>query len=254
MAQTYLLSITSRNLLTVFFFMTYIFLQAQPLNTPEFNEKEILTNMLFLSKYISIPSETGNEEKAANLFRDECARRGLHITMLPDSAGSVNFAASLYPLSSGLPNIVFLTHSDIVSAGDTSNWNYPPYDGVIADGKLWGRGAFDNKGLGVTQLAAVSEFAKLNDSACRLSCNVTILCVSGEETGGLTGSAICARDFKEIFNPLVVIGEGGSGMNTISFIPEGKTFFAISITEKSFSLVKVDLCNGITWAFVNCRL
>ncbi len=40
-----------------------------------------------------------------------------------------------------------LAHLDVVPAG--SGWTYPPFDGVIADGKLYGRGAMDDKGPAV---------------------------------------------------------------------------------------------------------
>jgi len=192
----------------------------------------------FLSKYVSIPSVSGSEEEAANWFANQFSERGFFVEFLTNSPGSVNFAASLYPLSSGKPNIVFLNHIDVVIAGNTHQWRYPPYEGVIAEDKVWGRGSFDNKGLGVIQMFAVSEFLK-RASESDLKYNVTVLCVSGEETGGITGSSIVAKGFVEKFNPEVVIGEGGSGMEELSFLNKKRPLFGISIAEKGFMLVKL---------------
>lgn len=202
-----------------------------PLNKPP-------SAVMLLSEFVKIPSLTGSENKAAEFFRKECQSKGLYITTINDSIGSFNFAASLYPLTSGKPNIVFLTHSDVVAPGDSSGWKYPPFSGAITEGKVWGRGSFDNKGLGVVQLSAIEQFVDVA-GYYSLPYNVTLLSVSGEEIGGSTGSALVAKEFKSVFNPVVVIGEGGSGMDNITFLPEGQRFFGISITEKTFVWLKL---------------
>lgn len=46
----------------------------------------------------------------------------------------------------GGPAILFSSHLDIVEAGDRSEWEYPPFDGLIAENHLHGRGAVDCKG------------------------------------------------------------------------------------------------------------
>ncbi|CAM5615843.1 Dipeptidase PepV OS=Lysinibacillus sphaericus OX=1421 GN=LS41612_06105 PE=4 SV=1 [Lysinibacillus sphaericus] len=38
-----------------------------------------------------------------------------------------------------------LCHVDVVPVGDESNWTYPPFSGTIADGKLFARGAIDDR-------------------------------------------------------------------------------------------------------------
>src|SRR5215467_12881437 len=44
--------------------------------------------------------------------------------------------------------IALLAHQDIVpvAPGTDKDWQHPPYDGVIADGYIWGRGSWDDKG------------------------------------------------------------------------------------------------------------
>ncbi len=192
----------------------------------------------FLSKYVAIPSVSGQEDEAAYWLAQQCDDKGLYIEYITNNLGSVNFAASLYPLSSGKPNIVFLNHMDVVFAGDEKLWKYPPFEGVMADERVWGRGSFDNKGLAVIQIFAVKQFVDLAANE-ELPFNVTVLCVSGEETGGLTGSALVAKDFIERFNPRVVIGEGGSGMDELSFLEGKGPLFGISIAEKGCMLVKL---------------
>jgi acetylornithine deacetylase len=47
--------------------------------------------------------------------------------------------------SGGGKSIVLSAHLDTVSPGDVDAWTYPPLEGTIVDGKLYGRGAFDDK-------------------------------------------------------------------------------------------------------------
>lgn len=197
----------------------------------------------FLSEYVAIPSVSGHENQAAYYLAGKCEEAGLHVQFITDNPGSVNFSASLYPLSSGKPNIIFQNHIDVVPAGDTSLWKYPPFEGRIADGRVWGRGALDCKGLAVVQLfslLSMAERSKIED----LPYNVTLLAVSGEETSGKTGALIVSENFKERFNPAVVIGEGGSGMEGLSFAPK-KKIFGISIAEKEHLWLK------LTWSSEN---
>ena len=227
-------------LITMLCFVPVLFLHAQP---AENKSEDVLAESfseaaITLSKYVAIPSETGNENLAAYFLRDLCHKKGLDIETITDTIGSVNFAASIYPLSSKKPNIVFLNHIDVVSANDSANWTYPPYSGKIADGKVWGRGSFDNKGLAIAQLFAIEKFVGPATESS-LPYNITLLSVSGEETGGFTGSAIAARGFQERFTPAVVIGEGGSGIDDVKFLPPGKTFFGISVAEKGFIWLKM---------------
>ncbi len=50
-----------------------------------------------------------------------------------------------------------LSHLDVVPAG--KGWDYPPYDGTVADGRLYGRGTLDDKGPTIISIYAVKDIA-----------------------------------------------------------------------------------------------
>jgi carboxypeptidase PM20D1 len=191
-----------------------------------------------LSRYIQYSSVSGNETAAGEYFSALCRSKGLHVRMLGNDS-VYNFAASLYPLESGKPNIIFFNHIDVVPPGDTSTWRYPAFSGTIADGMVWGRGALDLKGLAVMQMMSmlsVKEFA----SAYDLPYNVTLLCVSLEETSSAGANFIIDRHLAELF-PLVVFGEGGAGISgLISSRPE-RDVFCISTAEKQAFWLRVSV-------------
>jgi len=58
--------------------------------------------------------------------------------------------------------IALMAHQDVVpvAPGTEKDWQQPPYDGVIADGFIWGRGSWDDKGNLYSMLEAAEAMAK----------------------------------------------------------------------------------------------
>jgi succinyl-diaminopimelate desuccinylase len=76
-------------------------------------------------------------------------------------------------------------HLDVVPAGDETTWRHPPYEAVIADGRLWGRGAVDMKG----PVACALEALRLLDRAgVEPRGEVVVSLVADEEAGGRHGA------------------------------------------------------------------
>ncbi|MFO7998169.1 MAG: M20/M25/M40 family metallo-hydrolase [Bacteroidales bacterium] len=184
-----------------------------------------------LSAYVQFASETGNEKEAAEFLAETCREKGLYVRVFTDERDSYNFASSLYPLELGKPNVIFLNHVDVVPAGEKGAWSHPPYSGAISDGFVWGRGAIDNKAQGVMQLLSLSAFVDIAWDQ-ELPYNFTLLTVSGEETGGEKGAAHIAAHFLHELNPVVVFGEGGTGVTGVLESDPDQPFFGISVAQK----------------------
>jgi len=186
-----------------------------------------------LSNILKIESVTGNEKNYGVFLKNYCQDKGLHITVFSDADSSYNFAASLYPLSDGKPNVIFLSHLDVVDAGDISKWKHLPYAGVIEDSIIWGRGAIDCKGLAAAQVVALSNFVDTALSR-ELPYNITFLAVSGEEDGSKrNGCKFVVNHYLNLLNPVAVFGEGGAGMVDIIDSKPDMQLFGISVAEKS---------------------
>lgn len=74
--------------------------------------------------------------------------------------------------------VAVLSHLDVVPEGD--GWTYPPYGGESSDGKIFGRGAMDNKGPAMASLFALKA---IREAGIPLTRKVRILFSTGEETG-----------------------------------------------------------------------
>ena len=83
--------------------------------------------------------------------------------------------------------IALLAHQDVVpvAPGTEKDWQQPPYDGVISDGYIWGRGSWDDKGNLYSMLEAAETMAKAGFRPKR-----TIYFAFGhdEETTGIAGA------------------------------------------------------------------
>lgn len=197
-----------------------------------------------LSRYIRHASLTGNERPAGLFFSTIARQKGFHVEVLTDEPGSFIFTASLYPLSQNKPNILLLNHIDVVPASEEIEHihTYPAFSGTIADGEVWGRGALDNKGMGVMQLLGMEYFLDIA-SEVDLPFNITLLSVSGEETGGYTGANIVVNEFLEYLNPIAVYGEGGAGIPGILRRDTDRYLFGVSIAFKRSLWLELRLTN-----------
>lgn len=78
------------------------------------------------------------------------------------------------------PGLVLSGHMDVVLAGDPNLWKVTgPFEPVVKDGRLYGRGACDMKGPDACILQAVKELAK--ESYKR---QLSVVFTAGEDTGG----------------------------------------------------------------------
>ncbi|MFH0866750.1 MAG: M20/M25/M40 family metallo-hydrolase [Bacteroidota bacterium] len=198
------------------------------------NEAEVL------SSFLKIRSVQGQEGAAGRFLSGLCSEKGLNVKVFSDIDSSFNFSASLYPLSSNKPNIILLNHLDVVPADDSSEWKFPPFSGTVYNNKVWGRGAIDCKGLAIMQLIALASFV---DSAKKIDLpyNVTMLSVSGEETNPENGVGMIVSKFFNELNPVVVFGEGGSGLTNIISSDTSIIIFGISVAEKRSLWLKLDV-------------
>lgn len=189
------------------------------------------TSAEFLQNIIRIPSTHGSEKNLGSYLLEECKRMGFYTRLFTNSDSSFNFAASLYPLSLKKPNVLFINHIDVVQADDSSLWRQSPFLGTIKNDTIWGRGAIDMKGMIAMQLFAVQNMLAASKEK-NFAYNITVLFLSGEESGGKKGGKIITDNFLEELNPVSVFGEGGAGLRNVLPAKPDKLLFFMSVGEK----------------------
>lgn len=90
-------------------------------------------------------------------------------------------------------SLIFNGHVDVVPAGDEANWHYPPWQGTIANGNVYGRGALDMKG---GLCCALFTAKALYEAGVRLKGKLIVESVIGEEDGGIGTLASILRGYQ----------------------------------------------------------
>lgn len=128
--------------------------------------------------------------------------------------------------------ILLMSHMDVVEA--TGDWNYPPFSGTLADGKVWGRGAADTKCSLMAFLQAAEE---LMAEGYTPPCDVYLASSCTEEIGG-SGAPKLAAWLKEHGIQLYLLcDEGGSILQDPVAGVKGH-FALVGIFEKGYGDVR----------------
>lgn len=100
-----------------------------------------------LQELIRCPSVTPNEAGVLKVLEDILEPAGFACTRLPFSDQDTPDVDNLFArVGSDGPHLCFAGHVDVVPTGDAALWRDPPFEAVIRDGILYGRGACDMKG------------------------------------------------------------------------------------------------------------
>jgi acetylornithine deacetylase/succinyl-diaminopimelate desuccinylase-like protein len=198
--------------------------------------KQIETEALStLQAYVRIDTSNppGDVTKAADFLVDLLKREGIEVKRYESSAGRSIVLARLTGSGSGAKPLLLEHHMDVVAV-DRSRWARDPFGADIADGKLWGRGSMDMKGIGVTQVYA---FLLLHRLKVPLARDVILMAVPDEEVGGGLGARWMLKNHYDELDPEYVLDEGGLGSRDM-FTP-GKLVFGISVAEKKIMWLRL---------------
>ena len=122
-------------------------------------------------------------EAAANVFLADFYRQaGCRVETVEIAAGRPNLVGVI---SGGDPqrgrSLIYNGHVDVVPPGRAADWrDGDPYSGRVLDGRIWGRGASDQKGALV---CAAFAAAALRRAGIHLAGDLTLQSVVGEEVG-----------------------------------------------------------------------
>lgn len=177
-----------------------------------------------LKEYIQIDTinPPGNESRGVKYLASILENAGISFESVESAPGRGNIWARLK--GGNEPALVLLSHIDVVPA-DANYWDFDPLSGAEKDGYIYGRGAIDTKGLGITQLQA---FLALHASGKKLKRDVIFMATADEEAGGFFGAGWLVENRPEIFKGVgYLINEGGSGRVT-----SDKPVFRVEVTQK----------------------
>src|SRR6266545_2065490 len=182
---------------------------------------------------INTSNPPGDVTKAADYLSAILQREGIAVKRYESAPGRSILLARLMGNGTGGNAILFESHMDVVPT-DPSRWKQDPFGAEIADGKIWGRGTIDMKGIGTSYLYA---FIMLHRLKVPLTRDVLLMFVPDEEVGGALGAEWMRKNHYGELDPEYVIDEGGFGSRDM--FTAGKLVFGISVAEKKIMWLKL---------------
>ena len=166
-------------------------------------ESEITT---FLSNLIRINTTNppGNETDAATFIAQYLARDGFTCEVLESAPGRGSVITRLKG-SGEKPNLLLLSHLDVVAA-NPAEWSVDPFAGTVKDGYVYGRGAYDMKGMLAVELFTLKLLKQNN---IPLKGDIVLAATADEEKGGEEGAGYILRKHKDKVWCPYVLNEGG---------------------------------------------
>ena len=135
-----------------------------------------------LEELVAIPSVSGDPARRDDVGRAAAwlATRleGLNGRVVPTAGHPLVLAEWLG--AEGAPTVLVYAHYDVQPVGEASAWRTPPFEPVIRDERMYGRGTSDDKG---PMLAALGAVERLLEERGSLPVNVRVLLEGEEEIG-----------------------------------------------------------------------
>lgn len=162
-----------------------------------------LERLLTIPTISADPAHAADLRTAADLIVDLCRSIGSPDVRTVDAGGHPAVVAH-FPGPAGAPTVGLYAHYDVQPTGPLAAWQSDPFTPVERDGRLYARGAADDKGGLAVHLAALRAF----DGKPPVS--VTLLVEGEEEIGSPTLDGIFARYGDELASDVFVICDSGN--------------------------------------------
>ncbi|MDD4874084.1 MAG: M20/M25/M40 family metallo-hydrolase [Dehalococcoidales bacterium] len=189
--------------------------------------EELLQNLI----RFDTTNPPGNEAPCIDYINSLLTAAGFETEILAKDPNRPNLITRLQGRGEAPPLLLY-GHADVVTTAN-QNWTYPPFEGRIADGFIWGRGALDMK-CGLAMMLAALLRAKAENLQ---PAGDVILCImSDEEAGAAYGTKFLIENHAGLFKDVkYAISEFGGYTMYI----DGKKFYLIQVAEKQSCQVEI---------------
>jgi acetylornithine deacetylase/succinyl-diaminopimelate desuccinylase-like protein len=207
-----------------------------------FEEKK-QKNLEELFTFLSIPSVSADSMfkedllQAAAFIENRLKKLNMKVSVWNEAKAPVIFGERLVDPS--FPTVLIYGHYDVQPADPLNLWDSPPFSPQIRDGRIYARGAEDNKGQNFYTLLAIEAFYEKHVNP---KINIKVIIEGGEEIGSPGFDLVVKAHKKELKADSVWIVDSGIGSYKNPELSLGAR--GISALEVTFSNAEFDLHSG----------
>lgn len=165
----------------------------------------------------------GNETPACEYVKGVLAEAGLESEILEAAPGRGNLICRMKGDGSKRPMMI-ASHLDVVAA-EADTWSVDPFEGVVKDGFIWGRGSLDMKFFAAMQMVVMME---LKRRGAPLKRDLILLAAADEEQIGKYGMNWLVNNHFDKIDCEFQINEGAG----IAIPLDGKNIYFCQTAEK----------------------
>ncbi|MFC2115110.1 dipeptidase [Bacteroidota bacterium] len=166
------------------------------------NKQRFLDELFELVRIPSISAKPENNPdmiRTAGVLKDRLIAAGADEARVMETSGQpVVFGARI--IDPALPTVLVYGHYDVQPAEPLELWDSPPFEPEVRDGKIWARGADDDKGQLFMHVKAFEFMVKTD----QLPCNIKFMIEGEEEVGSPSLKDFC-RQNKELLKADVIL-------------------------------------------------
>jgi len=173
----------------------------------EEHQQEAIDDLMRLCRLPSVSAEGRAIEETAQLVSEMLRSLGFRTQILPKAGGHPVVYGELAGASRE-KTLLFYNHYDVQPAEPLDLWSSPPFEPTVREGKLYARGACDNKGNIAARLAVIRAFLAVQGQV-----PVSLkFCIEGDEEIGSPGIEPFVEEQRQLLAADACLWEGG-GVN-----------------------------------------
>lgn len=205
------------------------------------NEKRFLDELFELIRIPSISSLPEHKEdmyRAAEKWKEILLAAGADRAEVMETEGNpVTYGEKI--IDPKAPTVMVYAHTDVMPVDPIEKWKTDPFEPLVKDGKIWARGADDDKGQSFMHAKAFEYLVKSG----KLECNVKFLIEGEEEIGSPNLPKFCKKHKKMLQADIILVSDTSMIAPDVPSITtglKGLAYWQVEVTGPN-----VDLHSGL---------
>ena len=185
----------------------------------EENKERFMEELFEAIRIPSISSLSDHKDdmvRMAEFYKESLLKAGVDkAEVMPTTGNPVVYGEKI--IDPSLPTVLVYAHYDVMPVDPLDLWDSPPFEPEIRDGKIYARGADDDKGQGFMHIKAFEALVANN----KLPLNVKFMIEGEEEIGSISLGAFCDANKEMLQADIILVSDTGMIAEDIPSITTG---------------------------------